>query len=137
MAETYRPNDGEIAAETIDGEVVIVHFSSGNYYALNGLAADIWQWLEQGHPVSTIVGHILTEHGEADADAIGAFILRLRDEGLLETADHPEPGADPLSTVAVDGPYADPQLEKYEDMQQLILLDPIHEVGEAGWPQNG
>ena len=25
-------------------------------------------------------------------------------------------------------------MEKYDDMQELLLLDPIHEVDEAGWP---
>ena len=27
-----------------------------------------------------------------------------------------------------------PILQKYTDMQDLLLLDPIHEVDEAGWP---
>ena len=27
-----------------------------------------------------------------------------------------------------------PILHKYTDMQDLLLLDPIHEVDEAGWP---
>jgi hypothetical protein len=26
-------------------------------------------------------------------------------------------------------------LERYEDMQDLILLDPVHEVEEEGWPR--
>ena len=25
-------------------------------------------------------------------------------------------------------------LGKYTDMQELLLLDPVHEVDEAGWP---
>jgi len=30
--------------------------------------------------------------------------------------------------------YKAPELDTYEDMQDLILLDPIHEVDESGWP---
>jgi hypothetical protein len=31
-------------------------------------------------------------------------------------------------------PYAAPTLQKHTDMQDLLLLDPIHEVDETGWP---
>jgi len=30
--------------------------------------------------------------------------------------------------------YAPPVLETFSDMQDLLLLDPIHEVDDAGWP---
>jgi hypothetical protein len=26
-------------------------------------------------------------------------------------------------------------LNKYSDMQELLLLDPIHDVDDAGWPK--
>jgi hypothetical protein len=29
-----------------------------------------------------------------------------------------------------------PVLNKYTDMQDLLLLDPIHEVDERGWPNS-
>ena len=38
-----------------------------------------------------------------------------------------DPGIERLSFEA-------PILHKYTDMQDLLLLDPIHEVDEAGWP---
>jgi hypothetical protein len=40
---------------------------------------------------------------------------------------HPENGA-------AAQPYQEPKLGKYTDMQELLLLDPVHEVDEAGWP---
>jgi hypothetical protein len=30
--------------------------------------------------------------------------------------------------------FEKPGLQKYSDMQDLLLLDPIHEVDEMGWP---
>ncbi len=33
-----------------------------------------------------------------------------------------------------NGDYVAPVLESFTDMQDLILLDPIHEVDAAGWP---
>jgi hypothetical protein len=32
--------------------------------------------------------------------------------------------------------YSDPAFEKYDDMADLILLDPVHEIDqEKGWPK--
>ena len=30
--------------------------------------------------------------------------------------------------------YVAPTLQKYSDMQDLLLIDPVHEVDETGWP---
>jgi hypothetical protein len=30
--------------------------------------------------------------------------------------------------------FSRPILTKYTDMKELLLLDPIHEVDETGWP---
>jgi hypothetical protein len=31
-------------------------------------------------------------------------------------------------------PFMPPELEVFTDMKDLLLLDPIHAIGEAGWP---
>ena len=36
----------------------------------------------------------------------------------------------PLSPMAFEKPV----IEKFSDMQEMLLLDPIHEVSEMGWP---
>ena len=44
----------------------------------------------------------------------------------------------PLSVDAyklLSAKYESPQLEQYSDMSELLLLDPIHEVDEQGWPK--
>ena len=33
-----------------------------------------------------------------------------------------------------DGAFAQPQFEKFTDMQGFLLLDPIHETDSSGWP---
>jgi len=30
--------------------------------------------------------------------------------------------------------FQPPTLNKYTDMRDMLLLDPIHDVGESGWP---
>jgi hypothetical protein len=31
-------------------------------------------------------------------------------------------------------PFTDPVIEIYTDLQDLLLLDPIHDVDDRGWP---
>ena len=30
--------------------------------------------------------------------------------------------------------FEPPLISKYSDMQELLILDPIHDVSDAGWP---
>ena len=40
------------------------------------------------------------------------------------------PGGPPASKPD----FQEPALQKYTDMEDLLLLDPIHEVDDTGWP---
>ncbi len=51
---------------------------------------------------------------------------------LDEASDATAPA--PLEPVATRLPYVAPTVQKYDDLEDLLLLDPIHEVDEAGWP---
>ena len=44
----------------------------------------------------------------------------------------PAPAPAPVSVAGVA--YTEPSLSVFSDMQDLLLLDPIHDVSEAGWP---
>ena len=44
----------------------------------------------------------------------------------------PSPG--PVAAPRPDGPFTAPVVEKYTDMAELILLDPVHDVSALGWP---
>jgi hypothetical protein len=83
--------------------------------------------------------------GAPDAVHAGVvhFIQQLADEQLIlpgNGATSPTPRmqgeAERGPGAATDGrpPFVAPTLEKYMDMQALLVLDPIHEVDETGWP---
>ena len=40
----------------------------------------------------------------------------------------------PMPAHQARGAYRTPVLSIYTDMQDLLLLDPIHDVDQAGWP---
>ena len=56
-------------------------------------------------------------------------------ENLVAAADNGTiAGSNAMEAGASARPYEPPQLEKYTDMQDLVLLDPVHEVDATGWP---
>ena len=58
----------------------------------------------------------------------------LQREGLVaETSDGPAAAPTPLNDVE-GKPFATPRLEKYDDLRDLVLLDPVHQVDQTGWP---
>jgi hypothetical protein len=72
--------------------------------------------------------------------SVTGFVEELVKEGLLVKADHEIPAGDAsllISQLAeVAGDFKPPLVNKYTDMQDLLLLDPIHEVDEKGWPES-
>lgn len=139
----FRVNAPQVIHESIDGEVIIINLETGSYYSVKGSGADVWDVL-QGTPAitTTTVVDTLAQAYEAPREAIAAavdgFVGQLVAEGLLAETEGStvQPVAAPASSDGGAKPAFElPRLEKYTDMQDLVLLDPVHEVDEQGWPQ--
>ena len=140
-------NTPKIVHETIDGETVILNLDNGNYYSLVGVGAQIWGFIESGAPAYDIIEKVKCDYESNGTDveeAVNKFVSELRLEGLtvpdnadtnagfLWPAEKREPGLNGEKQT-----FSAPILNKYSDMQDLLLLDPIHDVDEeAGWPTN-
>ena len=130
-----------VTHRTIDGEVIIIDLDTGTYYSLAGVAGQIWRLVEAHGSVDAVVAACLDRYsgrpGEVEA-GVQAFMKELEQEGLLvplngEPADVRVEPSD-TKPPSQPSPYVEPVLDKFTDMQDLLLLDPIHEVDEAGWP---
>ena len=139
LAARFAANHPAVVDEMIDGEVVVIDLRSGNYFSLVESAAVIWASLvarPTHDEVAAYLGGVYDAEPEQCFAVSGAFLDLLVSEGLVvpvDTAD--EPAAAP-ELPAVPGPLPEPRLEKFDDMQQLILLDPVHEIDESvGWPR--
>jgi len=142
-----RINTPKIVHETIDGETVILNLDNGNYYSLVGVGAQIWGFIESGAPAHDIIEKVKCDYESNGTDVeeeVNKFVSELRLEGLT-VSDNAETNAGfhwPAEKKApgVNGTkqtFTAPTLNKYSDMQDLLLLDPIHDVDEeAGWPTN-
>jgi hypothetical protein len=139
---SYRVNAPLVATEKLDNEVMIVNLAKGNYYSLTGTGAVIWDLIASGHTQRSILSEIAENYvGESNIieQSLDRFVSELCAEELIvasEPASATVSGA-PKRAATGDRPaFATPQLEKYTDMQELLLIDPIHEVNDDhGWPK--
>jgi hypothetical protein len=123
--------------ENFADENVVVNISIGNYYSMKGSANFIWTLLQQPHNQKQITAALLNEY-EVDAslaeDTVSQFLAILQKEQLLLCKDSQEHTPQILN-VTSKKEFEPPVLEIYNDLQELLLLDPIHEVDVAqGWP---
>lgn len=147
----FRVNSPTVTHETIDGEAVIINLDSGSYYSLVDVGATVWDLLYQQAPVDEIVNKIANTHA-ADAaeidravrqliDQLSAENLVVADESTAPESTAPDESAATQFSTAPDQnghdktPFKAPVLQKFTDMQELLLLDPIHDVDDMGWPK--
>jgi hypothetical protein len=131
---TFELNQPDVVSETIDGEAVVINLDRGIYFSIRGTGLSIWSELLAGSDVDSIVGRLGAEAGRDVRGEVGGFVDRLIEEALIRPRTTGQAKEPSVSAAAPNGPYEPPTLEKYTDMEALLLLDPIHDVDEAGWP---
>ncbi len=132
MDRIYRVNSPDVVAEVIDGEAVIVNLSNGMYYSLDGAGALIWALLADHVAAEQVVATIQRQYvGDADEieRSIGQLLDELQREQLLVPATgEATDGADilPMDHASAPEPFTPLVLNKYADMEDLLLVDPVH-----------
>lgn len=116
-----------------------MNLTSGSYYSLCGTSSVIWTMLVDGTTEQTMVQRIGADYAAGDNEvsrSIQEFLDLLVTENLLVshvTQDVSQPLVTPPIPASVKA-FAPPTLDKFTDMEEMLLLDPIHEVDEEGWP---
>ena len=141
--QRFRVNTPTVTHETIDGEAVIINLDSGNYYSLVEVGSFIWSLVEKGASTSELQDLVIqTFQGNAEDVERGVqeLLTQLQQENLIVSVDGAGDPVDlttlqPSSNGHEKPSFNPPMLHKYSDMQELLLLDPIHDVDDAGWPK--
>lgn len=134
-AFVLQPRD--VVIETFADETVVVHLGTGRYFSIDLIGTEVVELLRNGNQVGVVVDHLSARYG-ADRDvvdgAVVSFVGQLLDEGLIG----PDPDGRSSGTIPDAAPpaggFTAPTLAVYSDMEDLLLLDPIHDVDETGWP---
>jgi hypothetical protein len=136
---SYRINAPGVVSQVIDGEALLIAFESGAYYSARGSGGLIIDAILHDVTVDRIVARL---SGARDGDAgavhrhVTAFLEQLSAEGLIAPRTVDAARARPEEVWNTEPPpvFEPPVLEKYTDLEDLLLLDPIHDVDAAGWP---
>jgi hypothetical protein len=66
---------------------------------------------------------------------ISDFVQQLVDFALIVPLTNPVSiGGTELESAARSQVHSTPKLTVYSDLQDILLLDPVHDVDSAGWP---
>lgn len=131
----YAVASEDIVFESFDGEAVVLDLSTGKYFGFSDSGSRIWQALSSGVAAHALVGQAAGGATISLAELDG-FISQLLEFGLLVRAiDAP---AQPLSgelLAQLAGTSEPLKVDIHDDLADLIVVDPIHEVQEPlGWP---
>jgi Coenzyme PQQ synthesis protein D (PqqD) len=139
LNRSFRVASKNIYSRQFDDEVLIIDTLSGMYFSLRGVAVDVWSMIEQAQSFDTIVAALQSRY-DAPSDVVAAAAKRavesLASYQLIGEFQAEAPA--PFIQAAVNGdrrPFAEPLIESFTDMHNLLLLDPIHETSEEGWPK--
>jgi hypothetical protein len=134
----FQVNNPRVMHETIEGEVILINLDTGTYYSLRDAGALVWRGVEQHADEEEIVAGLERTYSGAVAEmreTVTALLDELRQEQLISPFDSEVTAGPDFDSLGVGGgPFRPPVLEKHTDMQDLILIDPVHQVDARGWP---
>lgn len=128
----------DVTHERLDGEVIAVNLLTGRYYSMTGSAADCWTAIAMTGSVLASAELLRDVYG-ADAEPerdVARFVSACIEAGLIEesTAQFTQDVVGALPSDYQRTQWLVPRLDEYEDLQDLILVDPVHDTSALGWP---
>lgn len=143
LTKILKANEPNVVHETIDGETILLDLNTGNYFSLDGQGAMIWEYIASKGDWNEAIQLMAAENTQKKQEiesSVMSFVAQLIEEDLLVERIE---GITPNDTSEIEAQlkasaknFTPPQVNKYSDMQDLLLLDPIHEVDEKGWPES-
>jgi Coenzyme PQQ synthesis protein D (PqqD) len=135
----FAVRDRQVIHRIIDDEVVMIDLATGNYFTFRGSATRMWACIEARMSSRETIGH-LQESFEGDPSVMEQglrwLLDQLLEENLIVPTDEPPRRSVSIASEGNRQDYSDPAFERYDDMADLILLDPVHEIDqEEGWPK--
>jgi hypothetical protein len=125
----------DIVSEEFDGEFVVLDLGSGKYHSMDATASALWRAIVSGVSVEALA-EALSGESAINARSIHEFAEKLVAYGCLVRSDAPASApVDPATVHVLRASTSAPAVEVFDDLADLIMADPIHDVEEtAGWP---
>lgn len=133
-----RINTPSVVYERFDNELVAIHMGTGVYHSMAGVATDAFVLLSEEATAAELAEALATRYAATSSEILAAlepFLEQLQKEQLIAPVETRKPRS-PLRIPGDEAglPFVAPTLEAFKDLEGLLLLDPIHEVDDEGWP---
>ena len=141
----YLINKPYVVHETIEGETIVMNLKNGFYYSFDGIGPAVWELILNGFESEEIVDFISDIYSTSNLgfrEETISFIEELKSHEIV--FEKGEAGTDANLTnpddlkqlkVFSEITVKKPLFYRYTDMRDVLLLDPIHDVDEKGWPE--
>jgi hypothetical protein len=131
----YAVASADIVSEEFEGEFVVLDLSSGKYYSMDAAASLLWRAIVSGCSLSDLSAALVDAPG-VNAQSIHEFVEQLVSFGCLARSDvRGSAEIDPAIIDVLRACASPPKVEVFDDLGEIIVADPIHDVEEAaGWP---
>ena len=137
-----RIDRSRIHFQRFEDETVLINVESGFYYSVSRSGSELLELMENGCPVGSLVAALLGDSEEAvrHSSEIHRFIKELIEEGILSSGG---PTVVPGFSMGISRPvrasiegFEPPVLQRFDDVRDLLLIDPVHMVDQReGWPK--
>lgn len=137
-------NEPNVVHETIEGETILLNLGTGNYYSIEWPGTFVWDLLAETGDIDGIKKAFVEANSEKESEvdkAYSQFIDLLFEEELVVAVENAEGSVFSNNNKSKDefgkalSKLDKLTLNKYSDMKDMLLLDPIHDVDEKGWPE--
>jgi hypothetical protein len=134
-ATSYVIASPDIVSEEFEGEFVVLDLSCGKYYSMDAAGSALWRAIVAGASVQDLAAAVEDAPG-VTAQSIREYAEKLVGFGCLARSDATATTPlDPAIIEVLRTSATPPSVELFDDLADLILADPIHDVEETvGWP---
>ena len=135
--DRFHINEPNIVADIFGDEAVLVNLESGIYFSLRDTASQLWFRMINGYSAAEIIKEFMEIYDAANETIetqVQQFIKELVEKKLVFISASENCTLVDQSRPTPKLTFTAPVLETYSDMQEILLLDPVHDVDKEGWP---
>lgn len=138
---SFKINSPHVVHDTIEGETILVNLKNGNYYSFDKFGVVLWDLIVEGIHMNVLhkaLQHRFNLSKEEGELLLSDFIRDLQKEELIIPIEiEAQEQEETMAIAQLEQFGLDPEkpvLHRYENLQDMLFLDPIHDTDEKGWP---
>ena len=131
----YKLNEFKMFADVTDGIAIVINSETGIYFGMNGFATVVYENIIKGTDTAKIAEKLKTiPDVPADIEErFNKFIEFLLSEEIIIEGEEENTSVEIDEKTAKEDNY-EINIKAYNDAQEMLLADPIHEIKEeTGW----